>query len=341
MMTATSSKNGNLERRRRGVAVAVYAIYPTLYAIGVAAAVVLNNLHAPRAAFFYGFILLIFFIERIIPYEARWNRDDGQLSNDLLWYVINACWVPIYVASAGYWAALVEACRPPGLPDLWPGEAAWIIQFILSLLIFDGGQYLAHRASHEHRYLWLFHRVHHSSGRLSTANVSRSHPVEEMLHSLVTMTAPLLLGVPAEFTVLYFSIATVGSVLTHANIRTRCGVFNYLLSTPEIHRWHHSPVQLETNSNYGRVTVLYDHLFGSYYNPPKPARRHVGLDSAVPADIIGQFFEPFSVPMRRFTRTKPNLESMPARAMGHDAETSRLELHTRPYHPDQQSTREL
>ena len=35
-------------------------------------------------------------------------------------------------------------------------------------------------------------------------------------------------------------------------------------ATPDLHRWHHSTVYEEGDSNYGAVTSVWDRVFGTY-----------------------------------------------------------------------------
>ena len=59
---------------------------------------------------------------------------------------------------------------------------------------------------------------------------------------------------------------TIGQ-LSHANIDTACGWLNYVFNTPEVHRYHHSRVPKEANTNYGQVLMVFDVLFGTFYLP--------------------------------------------------------------------------
>jgi ornithine lipid hydroxylase len=116
--------------------------------------------------------------------------------------------------------------------------------------------------------------VHHSAPRLCVVNTGRFHPVDVIKSVVVGAPIPVLLGVPAEVSLWYATFNVFIGLLTHANIRLQCGIFNTFLNTPNLHRWHHSPYREETDTNYGEATVVWDRLFGSYVFPSGQPRRN-------------------------------------------------------------------
>ena len=118
------------------------------------------------------------------------------------------------------------------------------------------------------------------------------HPINALFATILGMPIPILIGIQADVAIWYFGLITYGGILTHSNIDMRCGLFSYVMNTPELHRWHHSRYQQETDTNYGEVTTLWDHLFGTYYHPKRRPPRDVGVDFAVSAELIQQLIQP-------------------------------------------------
>jgi sterol desaturase/sphingolipid hydroxylase (fatty acid hydroxylase superfamily) len=56
-------------------------------------------------------------------------------------------------------------------------------------------------------------------------------------------------------------------MLQHANLDMRLGPLNYVFSTAEPHRWHHSRTLVEANTNYGSNLIVWDLVFGSFFLP--------------------------------------------------------------------------
>jgi len=92
---------------------------------------------------------------------------------------------------------------------------------------------------------------------------------------------------------------TIGATLaaiTHMNVRFDFGALNYLIGTNQMHRWHHSN-KIEEAKNYS-VVMLWDHLFGTYVNPPDRSRpEKMGLFNELYYPIhnyLGQMTIPFT-----------------------------------------------
>jgi sterol desaturase/sphingolipid hydroxylase (fatty acid hydroxylase superfamily) len=165
---------------------------------------------------------------------------------------------------------------------------------ILGLTVAEFGLYWAHRLAHEWVPLWRFHAVHHSSTKLWFFNTGRFHFVDT-LKSMVFAT-PLLLGAGAPGDVIIWVGAITGfiGILTHCNVRMSFGWINFVFNTPGLHRWHHSMDLREGNKNYGENLMLWDLLFGTFYDDARrrpPAQ--IGIREAMPPTFLGQLAAPF------------------------------------------------
>ena len=106
--------------------------------------------------------------------------------------------------------------------------------------------------------------MHHSSERLYAINNFRFHPLNYVINFLAGAVPAVALGVSPEAMLGYLAITQPILMLQHANIDLKSGWLNYLVSTNELHRWHHSSDSAEANSNYGNAIVLWDQLFGTF-----------------------------------------------------------------------------
>jgi ornithine lipid hydroxylase len=221
-------------------------------------------------------------VERILPFERAWLKNDGQLPNDVIYSIAGVGVNSITTAlalSAIAWG--IEHFQPLVSLNVWPNDWPFAVQLLIGIPLWDLGNHLAHRWAHKVPLLWRFHAVHHSAPRLSIINTGRFHPFDVVKSVLIGAPIPVLLGVPAEVSMWYAAVNVFTGQLTHSNVRLRCGIFNSVFSTPNLHRWHHSPHQVETDTNFGEATILWDRLFGTYFNPDRPPPRNVGLGKSV------------------------------------------------------------
>jgi sterol desaturase/sphingolipid hydroxylase (fatty acid hydroxylase superfamily) len=176
----------------------------------------------------------------------------------------------------------------------WPAGAPGFVQVALGLVVVEFGLYWAHRLAHEWLPLWRFHAVHHSSKRLWFFNTGRFHFVDT-LKSMVCATPLLVLaGAPGDIIIWVSAITAFIGILTHCNVRMRFGWLNFVFNTPGLHRWHHSMDLREGNKNYGENLVLWDLIFGTYFDDARrrpPAK--IGIREAMPATFLGQIVAPF------------------------------------------------
>lgn len=177
------------------------------------------------------------------------------LGNLLLYASTIAAWslpfVAALAAGAGGERGLIGLA---GMPD-WLG-------FVLGVLLLDVWGYASHRVSHLVPPLWRLHAVHHSDPELDVTTTLRQHPGAMLIESAATACVVVAFGVPAAAFAAYRLAEALVQTLAHANITGPAWV-SRLIVTPSFHRLHHSPEMAETNSNYGQVLAVWDHLFGT------------------------------------------------------------------------------
>jgi len=93
---------------------------------------------------------------------------------------------------------------------------------------------------------------------------------------------------------LYFVFYAINGFFQHCNINLRLGALNYLISGPELHRWHHSIDYREADKNYGNNLIIWDLIFGTYFLPKSRTVGDLGLlNRQYPQSFIAQMKTPF------------------------------------------------
>ncbi|MBL4708848.1 MAG: GH3 auxin-responsive promoter family protein, partial [Flavobacteriales bacterium] len=243
---------------------------------------------------FMGLVLVALF-ELILPNLAAWRPESSEINNDLLFMLFVQVALPRLL---GFFAliALVEPMRLAGLTihGWWPHQSSNATQVILILVVAEFMRYWLHRFAHANPLLWRLHGVHHSVDKLYWLNVGRFHPLEKALQFLFDALPFVLLGVANEVIALYFVFYSINGFFQHSNIHLRHGVLNYLISTAELHRWHHSKLTSEANSNYGNNLIIWDLVFGSWFLPPDRKVTTLGLKNRnYPMSFLAQLGTPF------------------------------------------------
>jgi sterol desaturase/sphingolipid hydroxylase (fatty acid hydroxylase superfamily) len=118
-------------------------------------------------------------------------------------------------------------------------------------------------------------------------NNFRLHPLNYAVNYGFGMLPLLTIGAPADVLYGYVALSYPVLMLQHANLPLRSGWLNYVFSTNEVHRWHHSAVPGQGDCNFGRTLVVWDIVYRTFHYQPQGANRPraIGLyaGSAYPA----------------------------------------------------------
>ena len=270
-------------------------LWPLLFALAILAlhGIVVGGLGWLGFNLMYlGLALALLVLERLLPYEPSWRRPDRQLSLDIGHTLLTKGGGQVAVVSAGI-LGLAELAAPE-VSSLWPNDWPLFAQVVLGLLIADFGLYWAHRLAHEKRLLWRFHVVHHSVRRLWFFNTGRFHFVDGLVSLVLSQPLLYLVGAPAEIFMWVTGLTAIIGLLTHCNVDLRTGPLDYLFNTPRLHRWHHSRVASEGNRNFGENFIVWDLVFGTYFNPDRRPPTEIGADEQLPNGFLAQLAAPFT-----------------------------------------------
>ncbi len=155
---------------------------------------------------------------------------------------------------------------PPTLEGLVPTLIGFpVLSFVIYAIILDGADYWRHRVSHQMRWWWALHSLHHAQRQMTFWSDDRNHILDELLSFVWFGVIALLIGVPPlQFPLLVLLLRFVES-LSHANTSIRFGSLGErLVISPRFHRAHHGVRAAGQRScNYGAVLPWWDMLFGT------------------------------------------------------------------------------
>ena len=181
-----------------------------------------------------------------------------------------------------------------------------ILSALMLVFVEDFIYYFYHRMAHKTPMLWDIHAVHHSDTQLNATTTLRRHWLETPLQeALVALPLALVFRLtPIEMTVVAFSRA--GFVFfAHMNIRIQFGRFSWLLTSPQLHRLHHSNLRDHWDSNYAQVFPIFDKIFGTYVAPKWDEFPPTGLASNERIDTLSDLlFWPFRAWTKRWRKNQ-------------------------------------
>ncbi|MEQ1877656.1 MAG: sterol desaturase family protein, partial [Bdellovibrionia bacterium] len=178
-------------------------------------------------------------------------------------------------------------------------------QATVCVLMNEFVRYWSHFAQHKIPVLWKFHSIHHSVKEIYSLNTFYSHPFDYFFRNSTAWPFILLIGFSTDAVLIATAFVTVGGIFSHSRANFKFNWLNYVFSTNELHRWHHSTVPGEADKNFGVATCIFDLIFGTHYLPKdRPAPAITGLHADHPR-VPQTFVEVMSYPVVG-QRSKPS-----------------------------------
>ena len=223
-----------------------------------------------RLTIFVGILAVMIVWEILSPrrqlQHSRWQRWAANFSLSILSTLI----IRFTLAGAAVYGATLASKHNWGVLNL-VDLPNWLL-ILLSLVLLDLAIYGQHRASHQWKWLWRFHKVHHTDLDFDVTTAIRFHPIEIILSMCYKFIAILIIGVNIDAVIAFEIILSSCALFNHSNIKLPIAVdkiIRLFIVTPDMHRVHHSVIQRETDSNYGFSISFWDRLFKTYTAQPE------------------------------------------------------------------------
>ncbi len=230
----------------------------------------------------FGLLTLLFLWETLAPYIAFKRRGGSRAvhtGRNVLLSFCNLTMQRLIFIGAWHWLAEWTEANQFGLLNLFD-MPLWA-HAIGALLLFDVWTYFWHRINHEVFFFWRFHQVHHSDTEMDVTTAYRFHFGEMFLSSCFRMLLIPILGIQLWEVALFDLIIFANVQFHHANIGISPfgdRILRIFLTSPEMHKVHHSMDPEELNSNYTAFLSVWDRLFGTFKLNPNPHAIKFGVE---------------------------------------------------------------
>jgi len=147
--------------------------------------------------------------------------------------------------------------------------------------------------------MWRLHIVHHTDKHVDVTTGTRHHPFDFLIRESFALIVVVLMGMPVSFYFLYRMITIPFTYFNHANISLPLWLdkgLSYVIVSPNMHKFHHHHELPWTDSNFGNVLSIWDHIFGTFVYGD-PTKIVYGLDASNHTDdedIMFQLGIPFN-----------------------------------------------
>ena len=214
----------------------------------------------------------------LIAAEAAYYR--WMLRRDYGWKVTASNLVvaigrlAVEAAFAGIVVAVYVAAytaRPFDIPmDRWE---SWVALFFAV----EFAYYWLHRLSHEIRWMWAQHSVHHSARQITLSVAYRLGWTSLIAGPWLFLIPVCWIGFDPRAVALMFAANLIYQFWLHTEAVPRLGPLEWILNTPSHHRVHHAINPEYLDRNYGGVLIVWDRLFGTFAREQDDKPREYGL----------------------------------------------------------------
>ena len=211
----------------------------------------------------YLFALPVFFV--LIAAEAAFYRT--VLRKDYGWAVTlsNVAVALGRLGAEAVFAAVVVAVyvaayqvRLTDIPmDRWE---SWVALFFAV----EFAYYWLHRFSHEIRWMWAQHSVHHSARQITLSVAYRLGRTNLIAGPWLFLIPVCWLGFNPLAVTVMFAANLLYQFWLHTETVPKLGWLESVFNTPSHHRVHHAVNPEYLDRNYGGVLIVWDKLFGTF-----------------------------------------------------------------------------
>ena len=170
---------------------------------------------------------------------------------------LSVAWGALFGVFTGYFYLQVYDFAPYKMPM----ETVWA--WAILLFADDFAYYWFHRFSHEIRFFWNFHVVHHSSNQYNLSVAVRQSWFSGVAHWIFYLPIAFL-GFPFWAFATMHGLNLIYQFWIHTKLVGRLGFLEKIFNTPSHHRVHHGVNDQYLDKNYAGIFIFWDKLFGTF-----------------------------------------------------------------------------
>jgi len=214
----------------------------------------------------YAFVLLFFWGLELLLHSQKFKSKflHTTLNSKFLFFVFP---IQILLSLVVFIVANWTEATQFGFLYLLPSNLSPLFIFIIVFIILDFFDYMYHLMMHKTPLFWQFHQVHHSDLDVDITTTIREHPGETFIRVTYSIIVIFIVGAAPWIIILKQFIQSSSNLISHTKMKLPTKV-NSIVSlffvTPNTHHIHHHFELPHTDSNYGDVLTIWDHLFSTF-----------------------------------------------------------------------------
>lgn len=151
-----------------------------------------------------------------------------------------------------------------GLLKYLPIKENTFLFYLIALIALDFSNFLYHYLMHKIPFCWRFHQIHHSDMEVDISTTFREHPGETFLRVSFFILTIFIWGISPWIIIIFQLLESSSNIISHSSIKLPERIDRYIslvFVTPNSHSIHHHYRLPYTDTNYGDILSIWDHLF--------------------------------------------------------------------------------
>lgn len=203
-------------------------------------------------------ILVVLIIVEAIYLAKHHKQNDKDILTNLSAGVVAVLLNMVTKGIVLYTYSFMYQYRLFTLPQAW---YVWLLCFFAD----DFSFYWHHRFSHQIRFLWASHMVHHSSEKFTFSTAVRGSWTNNLSGVFLFWAWMPLLGIEPAMLLFVKTASIAYQFWLHTEtINKMPQWFEAVFNTPSHHRVHHGSDVEYLDKNHGGILIIWDKIFGTY-----------------------------------------------------------------------------
>ncbi len=212
------------------------------------------------------FALLIALEAWLVVRENRENFDRKDTWTNIFIGFASVAWGALFgLVTSLFYLSIYEFA-----PFKMPTNVWW--SWVILLFLDDFSYYWFHRISHESRFFWNFHVVHHSSNQYNLSVAVRQSWFSGIAHWVFYLPVAFL-GFPLWAFATMHGLNLIYQFWIHTKLVRKLPFgLEYVLNSPSHHRVHHGVNDEYLDKNYAGIFIIWDRIFGTFVDEKDEVR---------------------------------------------------------------------
>lgn len=172
--------------------------------------------------------------------------------------------VQIFLSIIALYVSTQTEVNSWGILKYLPIKENTLAFYLIAMVAIDFSNFIYHYLMHKISFFWRFHQVHHSDMEVDISTTFREHPGETFLRVSYFIITIFVLGISPWIIIVFQLLESSSNIISHSSMKLPERIDRFvslIFVTPNSHSIHHHYRLPHTDTNYGDILSVWDHLF--------------------------------------------------------------------------------